>query len=98
MFEALWLISGLAGAALIWRLFKLIERHAANFTWCPSPLGIFFALVGSIFGPIILAAGIIVTGILALEEIDFENSWLTRPICKRRAPTISSTTQNTTAD
>lgn len=84
MFETLWLLSGLAGSLLIWRLFKRIERNNLDFTWCPSPLGIFFMLAFSIFGPVILGAAVVVTCVIALDEIDFKENWLTRPICRKQ--------------
>lgn len=85
MIEFLWLLSGLVGATLIWWQFKRIGRYSSDFTWCPSPLGIVFALASSVAGPflLLLSIGAFLTIIFFLEDLDYSKCWLTRPICRK---------------
>lgn len=89
MGEVLWLLSGLAGAMLIWREIKMINRNDRDFTWCPSPLAIILMVAASLGGPLTLVVSVATTAIIAIIEIDPKTHWLTRPICRKRSSILS---------
>lgn len=82
----LWFVIGWLGAVLMWYLMNGISLHPKT---CPSPLGIMTCLVMGVGGPILLFIAIISWTIIHAEDVyeklKNKNTWLTRPVCKRKS-------------
>lgn len=85
-FLAIWYLTGMCGATLIFRSNALFEadlyRHAP--AWCPTPRGIVLCAAASITGPWLLITGVLITISDWAEKRPKRESWFTRPICRRQ--------------
>lgn len=81
MFIFGWLIAGLLGNFIVWRVHTNIDFPKRR---CPTPKAIFAIIVGCPLGGVTLLMG---TAILIVEWLEAKpktDSWWTRPICPDR--------------
>lgn len=79
-----WYCTGLLGSAILFRIFRSINKDEPDFTWCPSPIAIIVGLIVAMGGAFILIVSIAVSIIIYISDSNFKNTWLGRPICKKR--------------
>lgn len=84
MIVSLWILSGIVGGIILWVQHKInFGRHEP---FCPTPRAIMLIVIGSVGGPIVLAAALFVIGLHFCEFLseNLGDSWFTRPICRKR--------------
>lgn len=82
MFETLWVLSGLIGVAILWRIDTWSHKPRPR---CPTPRAVFFGAMMSIWGPAVwvpVLVYVIAVAIIWYVDLPKKDTWWTRPLCK----------------